>query len=468
VLFRSGETAAAGTDTGTEPGTEIATAGGAETGQEPTAPTASSDDASAAEAAPADESASAAAEQTRREPPGAEDRGRDGLLTNPLLWLVAALVVLLVVAFALRAGLRSRRTATAGPPRSEPASEPTEPAEPTEPGSRPVESEASDADPLQSARQRVADSPSDLAAHRALLQALADTRRDEEFGAALEAMFERVESGSEPEWREAVELAGRIVPGHALVQGSADWVADDERYADQPRSELDQEREVDELMSRLEVDSDDIDDRDWLPDEGAGTDDASPLGPLLREDDDDGRDEPPASPLAGPEEPDVALPEPSALELSVERDDAARAEADESEAGDEASRAAEAPDEPDDDVFGRPSDAAGAVDGDALMLDWPEPDEDEPSIPAGDAAEEAGEAGEAAEDTTSADADEDIFSQTDDDIDVKLDLARAYASWNSADSARTLLEEVVREGNDDQRAQAQELLDELGRASGDD
>lgn len=457
-----GETAAAGTDTGTEPGTEIATAGGAETGQEPTAPTAPSDDPSAAEAAPADESAAAAAGQTRRAPPGAEDRGRDGLLTNPLLWLVAALVVLLAVAFALRAGLRRRRTATAGPTRSEPASEA---AEPTEPGSRPVEPEASAADPLQSARQRVADSPSDLAAHLALLQTLADTRRDEEFGAALEAMFERVESGSEPEWREAVELAGRIVPGHALVQGSADWVADDERYADQPRSELDQEREVDELMSRLEVDSDDIDDRDWLPDEGAGTDDASPPGPLLREDDHDGRDEPPASPLAGPEEPDVASPEPSAPELSVERDDVARSEGDESEAGDEASRAAEAPDEPDDDVFGRPSDAAGAVDGDALMLDWPEPDEDELSIPAGDAAEEAGEA---AEDRTSADADEDIFSQTDDDIDVKLDLARAYVSWNSADSARTLLEEVVREGNDDQRAQAQELLDELGRASGDD
>jgi pilus assembly protein FimV len=275
-------------------------------------------------------------------------------------------------------------------------------------------------------------------------------------------MFERVESGSEPEWREAVELAGRVVPGHALVKGSADWVADDERSADQPRSELDQEREVDELMSRLEVDSDDIDDRDWMPDEGAATEDASPLGPLLREDDDEGRDEPPASPLAGPEEPDVASPEPSAPELSVERDDVARGEPDESEAGDEAPQATEAPDEPDDDVFGRSPEPAGAVDGDALMLDWPEPDEDAPSGPAGEAADEAGE------DTTSADADEDIFSQTDDDIDVKLDLARAYVSWNSADSARTLLEEVVREGNDDQRAQAQELLDELGRASGDD
>jgi pilus assembly protein FimV len=454
-----GETAAPDAGTGTEPASEVAAAGGGETDPEPAAPVASSDDASAAEAAPVDESAAAAAEQARRDPSGAADRGRDGLLTNPLLWLVAVLVVLLVVVFALRAGLRRRRTAAAGPPRPEPAAEPAEPAEPQR---QPVEPEASDADPLQSARQRVADSPADLAAHLALLQALGDARREEEFGAALEAMFERVESGSEPEWREAVELAGRVVPGHALVKGSADWVADDERSADQPRSELDQEREVDELMSRLEVDSDDIDDRDWMPDEGAATEDASPLGPLLREDDDEGRDEPPASPLAGPEEPDVASPEPSAPELSVERDDVARGEPDESEAGDEAPQATEAPDEPDDDVFGRSPEPAGAVDGDALMLDWPEPDEDAPSGPAGEAADEAGE------DTTSADADEDIFSQTDDDIDVKLDLARAYVSWNSADSARTLLEEVVREGNDDQRAQAQELLDELGRASGDD
>ncbi len=55
----------------------------------------------------------------------------------------------------------------------------------------------------------------------------------------------------------------------------------------------------------------------------------------------------------------------------------------------------------------------------------------------------------------------DIFAPSDDDVDVKLDLARAYLSWNSTDSAKTLLEEVVREGNDEQKEQAQKLLDDL-------
>ncbi|NCO20157.1 MAG: tetratricopeptide repeat protein, partial [Gammaproteobacteria bacterium] len=63
-------------------------------------------------------------------------------------------------------------------------------------------------------------------------------------------------------------------------------------------------------------------------------------------------------------------------------------------------------------------------------------------------------------------AESDVFSQGDDDVEVKLDLARAYVSWNSTDSARTLLEEILREGNDAQRDEARRLLDGLGEGEG--
>ncbi|MEN1727590.1 MAG: FimV/HubP family polar landmark protein, partial [Pseudomonadota bacterium] len=50
---------------------------------------------------------------------------------------------------------------------------------------------------------------------------------------------------------------------------------------------------------------------------------------------------------------------------------------------------------------------------------------------------------------------------SDDDADVKLDLARAYISMDDPDSARTLLEEIVSGGSSAKRGQAQELLDDL-------
>lgn len=52
-------------------------------------------------------------------------------------------------------------------------------------------------------------------------------------------------------------------------------------------------------------------------------------------------------------------------------------------------------------------------------------------------------------------------SLSDEDADVKLDLARAYISVDLADSARTVLEEVASDGSEEKRAEAEKLLDEL-------
>jgi pilus assembly protein FimV len=50
-----------------------------------------------------------------------------------------------------------------------------------------------------------------------------------------------------------------------------------------------------------------------------------------------------------------------------------------------------------------------------------------------------------------------------DDIGLKLDLARAYLEMDDPDAARTILDEVVGEGRDDQRREAESLLAGLER-----
>lgn len=47
------------------------------------------------------------------------------------------------------------------------------------------------------------------------------------------------------------------------------------------------------------------------------------------------------------------------------------------------------------------------------------------------------------------------------DPEVRLDLARAYLSMGDKEAARSMLEEVMKNGNDEQRAEAQQMADEL-------
>jgi pilus assembly protein FimV len=48
------------------------------------------------------------------------------------------------------------------------------------------------------------------------------------------------------------------------------------------------------------------------------------------------------------------------------------------------------------------------------------------------------------------------------DVATKLDLAKAYHEMGDASGAREILEEVVREGDAEQRESAQALLEQLG------
>ena len=53
-------------------------------------------------------------------------------------------------------------------------------------------------------------------------------------------------------------------------------------------------------------------------------------------------------------------------------------------------------------------------------------------------------------------------SESDDEVETKLDLARAYVDMGDQDGARSILEEVVVEGSDTQRGDAEQLLASLG------
>jgi pilus assembly protein FimV len=56
---------------------------------------------------------------------------------------------------------------------------------------------------------------------------------------------------------------------------------------------------------------------------------------------------------------------------------------------------------------------------------------------------------------------DDGFFSGDDAIGTKLDLAKAYMDMGDPDGARSMLEEVVAEGNDAQKAEAHRLISEL-------
>jgi len=93
-------------------------------------------------------------------------------------------------------------------------------------------------------------------------------------------------------------------------------------------------------------------------------------------------------------------------------------------------------------------------------------DEDEPSIldPGDVESERDGSEEENIEPVDDESADDDDESEpelSDDDAEVKLDLAQAYISMDDRDSARTLLDEIISGGSRAKRKQAQKLLDKL-------
>ena len=301
------------------------------------------------------------------------------------------------------------------------------------------------------------------------------------FGSAFSDFRARLDTTDDPRWREAVRLARVLVPGHPLLLNDFDG---DEQSSTEAWAEEDADRELTDLLAEMEHDSE-----PESPAETRADDVGSNLASLLDEQDD---------PDSGEESPDLARlanrldPEddgPRADEGMTIEDDEAEAlfkeELPRSPSGGEeryegplnldfefSSRSPDEADQADqvdqvDQVEGEPI----ASESELAQDEEVEPELDLRSTLSDDEEFEAQEqwfdldaADEELASVSSDDSgepDDETSVLSDDDAEVKLDLARAYLSMDDKDSARALLEEIVEEGSSAHQAQARQLLDDL-------
>lgn len=295
------------------------------------------------------------------------------------------------------------------------------------------------------------------------LYRMAEREDREGFGSALNAFHAELKTTDDPRWKEAVVLARALVPGHPLLLNRTE----DEAAGSSPGSDEDANRELMELL-----DDADLRDSGETPGSAPGAEETTDFADLFEEqeadednadlarlanrlDPDDDRDrialgELEADALFTPKEPPKPAWEQESdedpLDLDFEfssREDAEDAAGEEGGAESGEEHGERSPGESELSSETGPV-GTGAEDQDWFKLD---PSADE-ALPAGKAEEQDGPDGQ-----------KDKLS--DDDVEVKLDLARAYLSMNDADSARALLEEIVAEGTESHREQARKLLDDL-------
>ena len=373
-------------------------------------------------------------------------------------------------------------------------------------------------DAVDSARASLARNPDDLAVHLALLKVLADEGREQEFTDAFDQMYQEVDDESAPEWQEALSLASAHVPDHPLLtprDSSLDEDEDFDRRADEMFGMLDVDEG--EPAEPAPLDDERSDDDKPKADEGIfdlGAEDEDAERAPRGESDRDKAE-------SGPEDTfdddmDLAvlserLDDPSRepgsdQSLDEDRDDAdfdSFKEIDEYSVGDATDASedehSEAPVELEDDNAPEPDldfgpareqeaeelfGESGTRETEDLEFDLSSEVEDVESSASdegldfdpGDAPGAAGEAPDVEADTETPEGDDSFEpsepeaseepaaaggSLSDEDADVKLDLARAYISVDLADSARSVLEEVISDGSEDKRGEARKLLDSI-------
>ncbi|MFU8832515.1 MAG: FimV/HubP family polar landmark protein, partial [Wenzhouxiangella sp.] len=400
---------------------------------------------------------------------------------------------------------------------------------------------------VEAQRKRVASSPENLAAHLALLRALAADDESEAFSDALDDMYRRVEHDDDPRWQEALNLAVTQAPDHPLLTpnetalGEGDDGLDDrtremlgilgaspDKDEDDAQDSPDDYRIDSNVKPGDEVDADDEffgDEQDESDeaDEPAirltpGPSDANELDDLdateldlaeLSNRLDDSTEGSPAE-MPSEEESTELLDldsDDSELELDVFEDSTDK-EASESTTDDTSDDSTEddaldldfnfspaqhgsdtqpAAFDPDElaldeasvahDVEGVDDAVDDAVDDDNEKVD----DLDDDRHVRGDRELEAflgrdarldpeqddglddgaGEMAATKQESQGLAEDEGEPELSDEDAEVKLDLARAYLSMDDPDSARTLLEEITSGGSAAMRAQAHKLVDSL-------
>jgi pilus assembly protein FimV len=266
---------------------------------------------------------------------------------------------------------------------------------------------SSSADPDQDELlDQLAEHPDDVGLHLELVSLYYSRRDVEHFEAAAEAMHAHIADPQQDEWQDVLAMGEDLVPGHPLfagAQGEHGYADHSEQAAHDPFAEETELPRSDEALHSFDLDS------------YAAHDEEAAPPPL------------PASSAAKVSEYhfdfDLTPPARPSHTAAVEPQEDHTAESHFASPTMEAEPAwhGEAAPAPSWNFETATDDAAGALPGDG---------------------HDAGQ-----------------FS--DDPIDTKLDLARAYMDMGDADGARAMLEEVLTEGSQIQRDAAQRLIDSL-------
>jgi pilus assembly protein FimV len=100
-------------------------------------------------------------------------------------------------------------------------------------------------------------------------------------------------------------------------------------------------------------------------------------------------------------------------------------------------------------------------DDDLAAAESAEEESGEPPVASDPASSKAASSADDIEEADLGDDDDFDFLTGTDEASTKLDLARAYVEMGDVDGARDILEEVALEGNEEQKAEAQDLLKNL-------
>ena len=246
---------------------------------------------------------------------------------------------------------------------------------------------------------QLAEHPDDVSLHLELVSLYYSRRDVEHFEAAAEAMHAHIVDPQQEEWQDVVHMGEDLSPGHPLFAAHDDMPADDETQL-RPAFDIDHYGEETEFAPVAPASPNKVSEYNFnfqLPPPPASSE--SPKAPYT--------EVPPVDEFASFQSEDDILPPSPAAEFE-------------------------------------PLDIGEPV-ADEPVSTW-KFDDDEVAAPAESLDHDAGaEPGE--------------FS--DDPVDTKLDLARAYMDMGDADGARAMLDEVLREGTQMQRDVAQRLSDSL-------
>lgn len=312
------------------------------------------------------------------------------------------------------------------------------------PREQPVTAET-EVDGIEEALQdRVAMESGDLEAHLDLMRYYHERRDAAKFEDAARGLRAHIASEEQPEWREAAKLAATLIPGSALFAAPAAADFPPDIGFDEPAPVVEDESRDFDLSSFEEP----------------ATSEAPAPAPVVEpepatQDFDFNFDLEQPTQAIEPVQAPAPEPTPAASEdagFSFDFDELSPPEP----------VAATEPPAPE-----APVELEASVSEEAFKVDLPEIDISEIDVPDVRPAEVAPpvmEAAPAMEEAAGFDDDlglGELGLMGEDAVATKLDLARAYMDMGDPDGARSMLEEVISEGNEEQKGEARKLLSDL-------